>query len=414
MTVSNDLKNQSNRLQSRRPRVLFVGIGDPWTQAAGYLQRQMMWLQVLDQFADVTAALFDVMRPKECPFEMRIVQLEWPVSRSWKHLPLVWRDMSSRLPRRISAYDVSPPQLAVDALEPASYDAVFSYRIDVAYVAGVLKQPFLLLDVDDPEYIRRMFFCLRSKKSIDFRTRRDLKKLKRFEIQSALRAKEAYFCQQKDMVDFADSHCYLAPNTVEVPRQFPERQIQNNILLYVGNFQGGTDSPNVDGLKWLVEKIWPCIRVQQPNAKLLVVGLIGPLAESMLCNQPGVTKLGFVDDLKAIIRTASVALAPIRFGTGTRIKILDAFCAGCPVVSTTIGAEGLGAVDNEHILLADDTRSFAQACIDLMEKPQVAGRIGRAGWQWAFENFGRDVWISKLAAHLEEKISSLHRNCSEL
>jgi glycosyltransferase involved in cell wall biosynthesis len=98
-----------------------------------------------------------------------------------------------------------------------------------------------------------------------------------------------------------------------------------------------------------------------------------------LAQVEGVTMTGHVDDMAGELSRCDVAAVPIRFGSGTRVKILEAFAHRIPVVSTTLGAEGLEAVDGEHLLLADDPTSFARACERLLGDVVLRKRVAEAG-----------------------------------
>jgi glycosyltransferase involved in cell wall biosynthesis len=94
---------------------------------------------------------------------------------------------------------------------------------------------------------------------------------------------------------------------------------------------------------------------------------------------PRIELTGFVEDAVASIAAARVAVVPVLAGSGTRVKILEAWAAGTAVVSTTLGAEGLGCSDGEHLLLADDPGSFAGAVTQLLESGAAREKIGAAG-----------------------------------
>jgi glycosyltransferase involved in cell wall biosynthesis len=123
--------------------------------------------------------------------------------------------------------------------------------------------------------------------------------------------------------------------------------------------------PNVDAVRFFVRQILPRIRKQSPRARFVVVGR-DPLPDiAALHDGDTITVTGTVDDVAPYLRRASVAVVPIRFGSGTRIKILEAFAHGTPVVSTTLGAEGLEVANERELLLADAPDAFAAACVRL-------------------------------------------------
>jgi hypothetical protein len=123
--------------------------------------------------------------------------------------------------------------------------------------------------------------------------------------------------------------------------------------------------PNVDGARFLVHRVAPLVRRRLPDTKVRIVGRPAPSVND-LAGSPGVIVTGWVPSMEAELQRADLVAVPIRFGGGTRIKILEAFAHRIPVVSTSFGAYGLDVVDGEHLLLADTPDAFADACITLL------------------------------------------------
>ena len=121
--------------------------------------------------------------------------------------------------------------------------------------------------------------------------------------------------------------------------------------------------------------IWPSVREQQPHLRFTVVGRDPAPAIQQLANLPGVDVTGSVTDVRPFYRDACVAVVPLRVGGGSRLKILEAMAAGVPVVSTTLGAEGIDVQDGENIVLADSDDEFAAAIIKLSLETQLRERI---------------------------------------
>ncbi len=136
-------------------------------------------------------------------------------------------------------------------------------------------------------------------------------------------------------------------------------------LVFVGSMDW---LPNVDGVAYFVREVLPIIRRRRPECRLAVVGRTPP--ESILKlgrTVPGVLVTGTVKDVRPYMWGASVSVVPLRIGGGTRLKIYEAMAAGLPVVSTTVGAEGLEVHPPEDIRIADDPREFAAHCLELLE-----------------------------------------------
>lgn len=125
-------------------------------------------------------------------------------------------------------------------------------------------------------------------------------------------------------------------------------------------------APNAEGARWFVEQVWPMVRSQRPDARLTIAGPGGERFEH---------GVGFVDDLTELYASADVAIAPILHGSGTRIKILDAWARRVPVVATDMAIGGLGAVDREHALIEDRPGHFADAVVQLLGDPGLGDHI---------------------------------------
>ena len=151
---------------------------------------------------------------------------------------------------------------------------------------------------------------------------------------------------------------------------------QQNRLLFFGTLGY---APNTDGVLYFCREIFPLIRAKQPDAILEIVGAHAPPEVEALGELPGVEFVGFVDDVRHSLWRAGICVVPLRSGGGTRLKILEAMAAGCPVVSTTVGAEGLNLQDGKHLCLADEPTTFARSVLALMADPQRGEALAMAG-----------------------------------
>lgn len=145
-------------------------------------------------------------------------------------------------------------------------------------------------------------------------------------------------------------------------------------------FLGGMHwPPNCEGVTWFVRKVWPEVARSVPNSVLTVIGRRPPGALGKSGCEPRVEITGYVPDPEPYLRETAVFVVPLHSGAGMRVKILDAWCWGLPVVSTGLGAEGIRAVDGENLLLADDAGSFAESVIRVMQDQTLARRLADNG-----------------------------------
>lgn len=147
-------------------------------------------------------------------------------------------------------------------------------------------------------------------------------------------------------------------------------------VVMVGNL---SYRPNAEAASWFVDQVWPRVRAAVPSATFALVGAGADVALTSVGEGDGVELLGEVADLSHELSQASVSVAPVLSGTGTRVKIIEAFAWGLPVVSTTAGASGLNVVDARDLLVADAPASFASAVIRLLTDRELAGRLGANG-----------------------------------
>ncbi|CAN5401074.1 glycosyltransferase family 4 protein [soil metagenome] len=138
-------------------------------------------------------------------------------------------------------------------------------------------------------------------------------------------------------------------------------------------------APNVEGTLWFVRSVMPIILKTRPAAVLHIAGR-NPGAEIIaLHNGTSVIVHGEIDDPVAFRLQYAMSVVPLFSGSGVRIKILEALGAGCALVTTTIGAEGLPVINGTHVLIADDANTFAQRCCDVLEHPINAAALGVQG-----------------------------------
>jgi glycosyltransferase involved in cell wall biosynthesis len=149
--------------------------------------------------------------------------------------------------------------------------------------------------------------------------------------------------------------------------------------------------------------IWPALRARWPALTWRLVGRNPQAVHGYLAGAPGIECTGAVDDAIPYLSAAKVAVVPVLSGSGTRLKIVEAWAAGAPVVSTTLGAEGLPARHGENILLADDPSSFAAAVSELLASAGERERIGRRGR----EQYERDLTWNSAWRALDRELAPL-------
>lgn len=154
-------------------------------------------------------------------------------------------------------------------------------------------------------------------------------------------------------------------------------------------FTGSMDwLPNEDGVLWFVRDVLPEIRNCVPGVSFTVVGRKPSSKVRQLVDSfPDIQITGRVEDVRPYLAESSVFVVPIRIGGGTRIKIFEAMASGTPVVSTSVGAEGLPVVDQDHLLKADTAETFARAVVTLLRDQRLSARLAEQAKLFVSENF---------------------------
>ena len=173
-----------------------------------------------------------------------------------------------------------------------------------------------------------------------------------------------------------DLPVYLAPNGVDCSAIEPLPPQNGKEILFVGSFQY---YPNVDGVQFFVNQVMPEVLKRCPQAVFRMVGRQPDKRIKALHKPPSIILTGEVDELEPCYRNAQVCVVPLRSGGGTRLKILEAMAYGRPVVSTTVGAEGIDVEHNRNILIADQPAEIAEAVCRVLNGPNLARNLTEEG-----------------------------------
>ncbi len=145
--------------------------------------------------------------------------------------------------------------------------------------------------------------------------------------------------------------------------------------------------PNVDGVAWFAEEVFPRVLERVPDARLVVIGKRPPRRIQELGLRPNIEVPGYVADPTPYLEQTAAFIVPLRAGAGMRVKILDGWCWGLPIVSTTLGADSIETHNGEDLLIADEPKPFADAVARLLEDGDLRARLGAAGRRWVSERY---------------------------
>jgi len=169
-------------------------------------------------------------------------------------------------------------------------------------------------------------------------------------------------------------------------------------MVFVGNVDY---EPNGDAIAFFVSEILPRIRARMPAASFDVIGR-GATPADIARAGTDVRVRGFVDDRSAALAEYDLMVAPIRFGSGTKLKVLDAMAHKIPLVTTTVGAEGLSIEHRQHAWVADSAEAFADGVCALANDGQLAANLASGAFSLACDRFSWDAIQDRLVAWFQQ------------
>lgn len=221
----------------------------------------------------------------------------------------------------------------------------------------------------------------------------------RLERRAMALARTTFVCSERDrryLSDFWRSpRVVVAPNAIPIPVISSKATPPN--LLFLGSF---SYSPNRVAASYLITQIFPEINKEMPETKLIIAGPNPELIPEFELKPQNVEFTGFVNSLECLYEKSRVVCCPILAGGGTRIKIIEAAAYAKPIVSTTIGAEGLDFVNNQDILLRDDATSFAKACVSLLRDQERGRKLGATARMKVIDLYDRNQIIKQISQQL--------------
>jgi glycosyltransferase involved in cell wall biosynthesis len=161
--------------------------------------------------------------------------------------------------------------------------------------------------------------------------------------------------------------------------------------------------PNIQGLEWLLEKVWPAVLAAEPAAELHIAGR-NPAPGVRQWQYPNVHIHGEIPDAQAYLAEASLVVVPLLAGSGMRVKLLEAFAMARPVVATPLAAEGIAVQSGTHCLLADSPTEFAAGIIHLLRNPEARQNLGQASRQLVQTTYNSQAIVGRLLSFLQSEI----------
>jgi glycosyltransferase involved in cell wall biosynthesis len=397
---------------SGRPRLLFLAHLLPWPLEGGGQIKSYHTLRLLSSRYDIT--LLALLRRAEevenveplrplCAGGVETVLLAPAYRRSLSALSSSWRRPNE--PLLLRRDDAADMHAAVRRdLAGANCAAIHVDHLQMMCFVPEGRSsddPPVILDQHNVEYRipERLAAAPGTPPLLRALARREAPRLRRAEQAACRRADRVLAVSEQDAAAFTDLIGHDRADRVRVtpigvdtdtfsPQPHARRPGEKPTILTVGTMYW---PPNVEGVLWFHAEVLPAIRRFTPSGVRFVIAGARPNASVRALAGTDVEVTGTVPDVRPLMAGCDVFVAPLRAGSGVRVKILNALAMGLPIVSTTVGAEGIDVTDGQDILLADDPNAFAQAVVRVLREPDLAARLRTAARELAVRRYAWDV-----------------------
>ena len=372
-------------------RVLLVAEDFPWPSTMGGTIRLGKIIEAVSALGETD--LFTLYDPRRASLILpptvtveRMATVPYPVTAPARRWRTAW--MAQRgTPMEVVMRAGDPlPRRTFESWARDSYDVVwFGTPATFAWVGRPRLGPTIvdLIDLED-EKARQRAGLLRERPAEGLassirrtlaaaQTDKNARDWRAFQRSVADQVDRVVLCSDADVRRSGLANAVVVPNTYPRPARSGDHDSVGDppTILLQGSFNY---APNMDAVDWLLGQVAPSLLAKVPAAQIRLVGNTVPGVRRWH-RPPAVTVVGSVPEMEPELARADIAVVPLRIGSGTRLKILESFAHRLPVVSTTLGAEGIGVQDGVHLLLADTAEEFSAACQRLLVDTDLRKRL---------------------------------------
>jgi glycosyltransferase involved in cell wall biosynthesis len=400
-------------MKRANPKILYICSSWPCDKAFGGQLRALQIGRALQKIGDVTVSVvsWDDPQPDVVERTQKVFAVQPPV----KVLARPNRGIIDRTRWALDTHFLNVHGCVADPsdrqrllAEIDKFDLVWVLNSRTPNILDQWRWPHSVLDIDDvpSTYLRTIWQNGASLKD-KLKAGVMMKLFKRREQLWTQRFSAISVCSENDRQYLGDGdRIHVIPNGFERPAAEPvPRPVDPPRIGFIGLY---SYPPNLEGMRWFIDKCWPAIKARVPNAVLRVAGKDsdGPMKPV----GPDVQPLGYVPDSAAEIATWSATIIPVLHGAGTRVKLADAFSRKCPVVSTKLGAFGYEVESGRDILLADTALEFSDACVSLLQNRSKAVALAESAWRAFLEKWTWDAIAPRVWAAAESSLQLGKRN----
>jgi polysaccharide biosynthesis protein PslH len=303
-------------------------------------------------------------------------------------------NLFSDVPYKISKYISKELEMVLtELLKPISFDIVIIEQLHMAYYGLLCKRltglPIILREENVESVIVERYVETKDIPLIRNYLRTQLKRIRRYEAEKTALFDICCMITEEDRKKLQALNplvqtCVIAAG-VEAS-YFSKIPSVDKVPHSICFFGGYAWPANKDGVLWFLEKIFPRVLEQIPDAKFFLIGKDISTNIKHYRNKNVIVR-GFVSDLKQELSQYVITIAPIRVGSGIRLKILESFAMQIPVVTTSIGCEGIQATDSEHLLIGDTVDEFAEQVVRLLSDKELRNRITMSAYALARQKY---------------------------
>ena len=397
-------------------RTLFLVQVKPYPLSGGVSLRNWQNINLLAQHGAV--AIFSIAKGRGEPETL-------PIKVNWEHFDLsaplrpLWEKIQRRLWWLRSTGHARVDWLYTQAAAEQLRQKIAAYKPTLIIIEEIWLYRYLpilqqagcplILDNHNVEGDESRY------QGVDSMTPQILAKVQRIEENFIRAVDQVWMCSQADvdalktLYPMGKTAACVVPNGVNpdyyTPREcFQVSKAENlNTVVYLGRF---SYHPNAEAASILINQLYPSLQKRVGHCQLLLVGC-DPTEEMLTAAQidPHIIVTGAVEDVRPYLTQATVMVVPLQKGSGTRLKLLEAFAAKCPVISTRKGAEGLDVEDANHLLLRDSPAAMVEAIQQLWQRPQVAQTLSEQAYKRFLERYS---WVA-IGQQIRSSLAQLSR-----
>lgn len=395
-------------------KILFLQKRLLFPHNTGWKIRTLNILRHLAKWHDVTYVcnLLPEERPFCAPMEalgVRLKSVDWVEypRRSLQFSIFATQNLFSGNPLNVDKdFDTRLRQLVESEVKTGSYDLLICDFVQMARNCLGLDLPKLLFQHNvEAEIFERLsrrskgifgsYLGLQAKRMIKFEgaAGKDFDRVVAVSRRDQEQFENRYNWQHVGLIETAVDTKYFSP---------PNPPLARSGVVFVGSMDW---APNIDGMMHFIDRIWPTVRAEINDAKLVVVGR-NPPASLLNRGVNGITITGTVEDTRPFLASAAVAIVPLYSGGGTRLKIFESMAMKCPVVSTTLGAEGLKVQAGQQIYIADDDEEFGDKILKLLRDTERCEMLSAAAFELVTKTYASEPVARQFEQHCFDAVAT--------